>query len=212
MARSLGLPAIVGMSGALIVPSAGATAVIDGAEGKVILNPTAETLASIAASAPNSCAARHLHRLRKVPASPATGRDQPAGQSRTAGRDRWRPGRRRRRDRPAAHRIPLHEPRRLARARTSSKLCCRLVPAPGRPAADHPDPRRRRRQDADARSGSAMAPIRRSACAPSGCRSGAPELLETQLAAILRAGAHGRCDLAADDLARWKNCWRCARS
>jgi phosphotransferase system enzyme I (PtsI) len=69
MARSLGLPAIVGMTGVLSRASDGATAVIDGAEGKVILNPTAETLALYRGKRAEFLRRRrHLHRLHKVPA------------------------------------------------------------------------------------------------------------------------------------------------
>ncbi len=69
MARSLGLPAIVGMTGLVNRASDGATAVIDGAEGKVILNPSAETLAAYRCKrALFLKRRRHLHRLHKVPA------------------------------------------------------------------------------------------------------------------------------------------------
>ena len=69
MARSLGLPAIVGMTGLLSRTNDGATAIIDGAEGKVILNPTAETLARYRSKRAEFLKRRrHLHRLHKVPA------------------------------------------------------------------------------------------------------------------------------------------------
>ncbi|MTJ84386.1 MAG: phosphoenolpyruvate--protein phosphotransferase [Telmatospirillum sp.] len=69
MARSLGLPAIVGMTGLLSRAREGALAVIDGAEGKVILNPGAETLAHYRSKRAEFLKRRRqLHRMRKIPA------------------------------------------------------------------------------------------------------------------------------------------------
>ncbi|MDR3440379.1 phosphoenolpyruvate--protein phosphotransferase [Telmatospirillum sp.] len=69
MARSLGLPAIVGMTGLSNRASEGVPAVIDGTEGKVILNPTDETLVFYRSKRAEFLKRRRqLHRLRKIPA------------------------------------------------------------------------------------------------------------------------------------------------
>lgn len=69
MARSLGLPAIVGMTGMLNRAGDGVVAVIDGTDGKVILNPTPETLVAYRRKRAQFLKQRrHLHRLHKVPA------------------------------------------------------------------------------------------------------------------------------------------------
>lgn len=69
MARSLGLPAVVGLAGVLtgIVP--GQTVIIDGADGKVVLNPSEETLAAYRGLRADYLRTRRkLNRLKKVPA------------------------------------------------------------------------------------------------------------------------------------------------
>ena len=69
MARSLGIPAVVGVSGLTRSLSPGSTVIVDGAEGRVILNPTSEQLADYrkwrAAALRRS---RSLNRLRSLPA------------------------------------------------------------------------------------------------------------------------------------------------
>ncbi len=69
MARSLGIPAVVGVSGLTRGLSPGGTVIVDGTEGRVILNPTPEQLADYrkwrAAALRRS---RSLNRLRSLPA------------------------------------------------------------------------------------------------------------------------------------------------
>ena len=69
MARSLALPAIVGMTGLLSRAAEGAVTIIDGTEGKVILHPSADTLTLYRGKRADFLKRRRqLHRLRKVPA------------------------------------------------------------------------------------------------------------------------------------------------
>jgi phosphotransferase system enzyme I (PtsI) len=69
MARSLGIPAVVGVSGLTRSLSAGCTVIVDGTAGRVILNPTPEQMAEYrkwrAAALRRS---RALNRLRTLPA------------------------------------------------------------------------------------------------------------------------------------------------
>nr|WP_184435212.1 phosphoenolpyruvate--protein phosphotransferase [Roseospira goensis] len=68
MARSLGLPAVVAVPMLLRHAHAGATIVVDGTEGAVILNPDADTLARYRARRANFLRTRrNLQRLRDVP-------------------------------------------------------------------------------------------------------------------------------------------------
>ncbi len=69
MARSLGLPAVVGMAGMLTGTRNGQPAIIDGSAGKVILNPGSDTLAFYRRKRAEFLRQRRqLQRLRKVPA------------------------------------------------------------------------------------------------------------------------------------------------
>lgn len=69
MARSLGLPAVVGLSGLPGSSQAGHVVVVDGSGGKVVVNPSAETLADYRLKRADFLRARRrLHHLRKVPA------------------------------------------------------------------------------------------------------------------------------------------------
>jgi phosphotransferase system enzyme I (PtsI) len=69
MARSLGLPAVVGLSGLPASSQAGHTVIVDGSGSKVIVNPSAETLAEYRLKRADFLRARRrLHHLRKVPA------------------------------------------------------------------------------------------------------------------------------------------------
>jgi len=69
MARSLGLPAVVGMSGLPTSGHAGRVVIVDGSGGKVIVNPTAATLADYRKRRADLLRQRRrLHHLRKVPA------------------------------------------------------------------------------------------------------------------------------------------------
>ncbi len=69
MARSLGLPAVIGMAGILVGAKAGIPIVLDGAEGKVILNPRPDTLVAYRKRRAEFLRQRRqLQRLRKVPA------------------------------------------------------------------------------------------------------------------------------------------------
>jgi len=69
MARSLGLPTVVGLAGVLVGLRSGQTVVVDGSEGLVIVNPSAETLALYRRKkAGHLRLHRTLSRLRKVPA------------------------------------------------------------------------------------------------------------------------------------------------
>ena len=69
MARSLGLPAVVGMSGLPASNHAGRVVIVDGSGGKVIVSPTAATLADYRKRRADLLRQRRrLHLLRKVPA------------------------------------------------------------------------------------------------------------------------------------------------
>jgi phosphotransferase system enzyme I (PtsI) len=69
MARSLGLPAVVGLSGLPGSGQSGHTVIVDGSGSKVIVNPTAVTLAEYRLKRADFLRARRrLHSLRKVPA------------------------------------------------------------------------------------------------------------------------------------------------
>lgn len=69
MARSLGLPAVVGMSGLPASSHAGRVVIVDGNGGKVIINPTAATLTDYRKRRADFLRQRrHLHSLKKVPA------------------------------------------------------------------------------------------------------------------------------------------------
>ncbi|HVI51193.1 MAG TPA: phosphoenolpyruvate--protein phosphotransferase [Candidatus Sulfotelmatobacter sp.] len=69
MARSLGLPSVVGIAGVLAGVRGGMPVIIDGGAGVVILNPAKETLALYRAKRAELLKERRrLHRLAKVPA------------------------------------------------------------------------------------------------------------------------------------------------
>lgn len=69
MARSLGLPAVVGLSGLPGSHHAGQTVIVDGSGSRVIVNPTAATLADYRLKRAEFLRVRRrLHHLRKVPA------------------------------------------------------------------------------------------------------------------------------------------------
>src|SRR5579859_1145526 len=69
MARSLGLPAVVGMTGVPASSDAGRVVIVDGSGGKVIINPSAATLTDYRKRRADFLRQRrHLHSLRKVPA------------------------------------------------------------------------------------------------------------------------------------------------
>ncbi|MHA1152619.1 MAG: phosphoenolpyruvate--protein phosphotransferase [Alphaproteobacteria bacterium] len=69
MARSLGLPAVLGVTGLIGGVQSGDTVVIDGSGGRVIINPTARCLADYRRRRQQLARqARSLARLRKVPA------------------------------------------------------------------------------------------------------------------------------------------------
>ena len=69
MARSLGLPAVLGVGGLLLRTPPGATIVIDGSRGQVVVNPTAATLVAFEERRRAlEREERHLARLAKLPA------------------------------------------------------------------------------------------------------------------------------------------------
>jgi len=69
IARSLGIPAVVGVPGLVRQMSAGYTVIVDGSSGKIILNPTQEQLIEYRALRAESLRRmRSLHRLRLLPA------------------------------------------------------------------------------------------------------------------------------------------------
>jgi len=69
MARSLGLPAVVGMSGLPAGNHAGRVVIVDGSGGKVIIDPKPDTLADYRKKRADFLRQRRrLHHLRKVPA------------------------------------------------------------------------------------------------------------------------------------------------
>lgn len=73
MARSLGLPAVLGVGGLVAAARPGATVIIDGDRGVVILDPTPQTLAAYAAR--QDTARRELYGLRLLIDKPCTTRD-----------------------------------------------------------------------------------------------------------------------------------------
>lgn len=73
MARSLGIPAVLGVGGLVAAARPGATVIIDGDRGAVILDPTPETLAAYAAR--QDSARRELYRLRLLIDKPCATRD-----------------------------------------------------------------------------------------------------------------------------------------
>lgn len=74
MARSLGLPAVLGLSARLRAAAAGDTVIIDGGKGRVILNPSAATLTSYRQARARFLRERRtLARLRDVPAETRDG-------------------------------------------------------------------------------------------------------------------------------------------
>ena len=69
MARSLGLPAVLGVTGLIAGVRSGDTVVVDGSNGRVVVNPTARCLADYQRRRQQLAReARSLARLRKVPA------------------------------------------------------------------------------------------------------------------------------------------------
>ncbi len=69
VARALGLPAVLAVPGLLERAKAGVTVVIDGAEGAVIIDPSAETIREYEARRDDLARERrHLGRLRRLPA------------------------------------------------------------------------------------------------------------------------------------------------
>lgn len=69
MARSLGLPAVLGVTGLITGLRAGATVIVDGSGGKVILNPSADTLARYRIARARFLRERRvLSRMNKLPA------------------------------------------------------------------------------------------------------------------------------------------------
>ena len=148
MARSLGIPAVLGIPELLRFARTGQEIIVDGGVGRVILNPSPAHRRGLSAPAgsagarreaaqpPAQAALRHARR-------PA---HRPARQRRVAARGGDGDGCRRGGRRFAAHRVHVHEPR--GRTRRG-----RAVPgaAPDRrdhggPAGHHPHPRRRRRE------------------------------------------------------------------
>src|SRR5437764_410137 len=69
MARTLGLPAVLGVPGLLDAPRAPGQVVVDGSAGRVILEPAAETLRAYKAQQQEVARdRRYLNRLRRLPA------------------------------------------------------------------------------------------------------------------------------------------------
>ena len=116
MARSLGLPAVLGVAGLVGAVRSGDIVAVDGVRGGLVVNPGEATIARLGAPAPRAGAARAPAR----PAAPGRSRIErrrtgdPAMQYRAAQRAAAGAGGRRRGHRSAAQRVPLHEPRRAA--------------------------------------------------------------------------------------------------
>ena len=119
MARSLGLPSVVGIAGVLAGVRTGMPVIIDGTAGAVILNPSRETLKLYRVKRADLLRERRrLDRMGKVPAVTLDGtRHHLAGQSGASRRDRCGDGQWRRRHRPVPQRIHVYEPRRPALGR-----------------------------------------------------------------------------------------------
>jgi phosphotransferase system enzyme I (PtsI) len=74
MARALGLPAVLGVTGLLLRARSGATVVIDGGAGTVVIDPAPETMEAYAARRDALLRERrNLARLRKLPATTRDG-------------------------------------------------------------------------------------------------------------------------------------------
>ena len=75
MARSLGIPAVVGVAGLTKALSPGCTVIVDGSQGRVILNPTPEQMADYRKGRAAALRrTRALNRLRSLPAVTRDGR------------------------------------------------------------------------------------------------------------------------------------------
>lgn len=76
MARSLGIPAVVGVAGLTKALSPGCTVIVDGSHGRVILNPTPEQMAEYRKGRAAALRrTRALNRLRSLPAITRDGRE-----------------------------------------------------------------------------------------------------------------------------------------
>ncbi len=76
MARSLGIPAVVGVAGLTKALSPGCTVIVDGTQGRVILNPTPEQIAEYRKGRAAALRrTRALNRLRSLPATTRDGRE-----------------------------------------------------------------------------------------------------------------------------------------
>ena len=194
MARSLGLPAVLGVAGLMPGVKTGDRVVVDGIAGRVVINPTPATLTGYQCRQQDLAREREsLKRLRDLPAVTRDGTvDRPQRQYRTAARGRRRHGLRRRRRRPAAHRIPVHEPGRPAGRGGAVRGLKNIVEGmEGRTVTV-------RTLDVGGEKlatslGGHFAECANPALGLRAIRLSLrePKLLETQLAAMLRAGAHG---------------------
>ena len=199
MLRALGVPAVLGAAGLAHAIRPGDLAVVDGSAGTVVLNPAPATLAAARRAVTAFARERQrFARLRRLPAETLDGEavelqanlelplELPLiAQSGAVGH------------RPAAHRVPVHEPRDACRTRTPRrKPTARIVEAMGG------DPVAIRvldwggEKDIEALSSAGIVPEVADANPALGLRGirlllRQPELLETQFAAILRAAAAG---------------------
>ena len=173
LARSLGLPAVVGLRTATAELHGGERVVLDGGTGMLAINPTDEEIAAYherqleeaggRGGARRAGRARGGHPRRREHHA-ARERRHPRG--RRGGRAQRRRGRR-----PDAHRVPRRRPRDDARrGRAVSRLPSRPRGVRGTPG-DHPHLRHRRRQAPDGRLSHRAEPVPRLARDPDVPRS-----------------------------------------
>ncbi len=160
MLRALGIPAVLGVPGLAAAMRPGDVATVDGAAGLGRAEP-------LAGDARLGAARGHRLRPRARPAvaapPPARADARPrrgraAGQSGAAGRAAADRAVRRRRDRPAAERVPVHEPRAGAGRGGAGRGLSQRGRGDGRRSGHHPRARLGRRE------GDRGAGIRRASC------------------------------------------------
>ena len=194
LARSLRVPAVVGLANASDLIAPGAVVAVDGTTGEVARRPDAETLEQIEARQRRRAGARAD--ARRVP--------RPAGRHRRRRRD---PARRQHRAPDEAARardagaegIGLFRSEFLLAGAGQAALTeeaqyrayRRLVESAAPAAGHHPHVRRQRAAAAASSTPRSRARGRRSACAASGSAWRSTTIFQAQLRALLRAAAHG---------------------
>ena len=148
LARSLGIPAVVGAGDAVLDVPDGTIILVDGSDGVVVIDPAPDVCAqSRERAADQRVRADDLLARSAPPAITTDGtRDRRRRQRRVARRRHAGRATRRRRRRPPPHRVPLPRPRRATRRRRAARHLLVDRRRARRPPAHHPHARRRRRQ------------------------------------------------------------------